>query len=210
MTASPSLTATDSPTTTSTPTAAAGACGSVFGAPGTPVAPAGAEHVFNYSAGVSTSHIAAAPYSLPADGLVTSLSAVFPITTPSPLISGEVRLALYSDASGSPGSLLAEATPVPFVNGQAVYTALVPPTNLAAGTYWLAAQGAGTGVLVNSGGMAWCDMFLGLYSQSGRGVDETWTYGPFPSSLAPTSSTGYTYQLWANYCPDTPSPTPTP
>lgn len=99
---------------------------------------------------------------------------------------------------------------MPYVNGQSVYTALVPPTNLAAGTYWLAAQSAGTGILVNSGGMTWCDMFLGLTSQTGSGVDENWTYGPFPSTMAPTSSTGYTYQLWANYCPDTPTPTPTP
>ena len=191
------------PTGSATPTPSSTGCAVLFGSQPTPPW-AGVENIYEYDTAsgtpVVTSHIAAGRYNLPSTAIVRSISAVFPVVTPAVITNGEIRFALYSDGGGSPSYLLAEATPVPYVNGQTLYTAHIPPTSLPAGNYWLAAQAQVLGTLPY-GGQAWGDILLGLASLSGNGVNGAAAYGPFPATFTVTSSPGRTYQIWADDCP---------
>ncbi len=119
-TATPTYTQTPSATPTSTP-----------GASGTTEINLGETYILTGDDSGNADILAAQRTTLSQEGTIQSLS--FYVTTP----VGKLRLGLYDDAGGRPGTLAAqtdEFTPVAGWNTQAVQT----PTLLPAGSYWLA------------------------------------------------------------------------
>jgi hypothetical protein len=125
--------------------------------------------------------------------------------------NGIFRAAIYSEAGGEPGALMAESGPETVTTG-AWINADIPDVLLAPGTYYLALQGWS--------GMSRVDTtkrIPGYYPYP-------WTFGPFPAT-AP-SGMNYDekdYDYYAPYCAVlwtstptptgtwfTPTPTPTP
>ncbi len=79
-------------------------------------------------------HGVATQVTLPAGGRVTSMSAYLHGT-----LEHKVRYAIYTDAGGEPGALIAQTAEVQKVDRLASWFPLdLPPTVLTAGTYWLA------------------------------------------------------------------------
>ncbi|HQV93738.1 MAG TPA: hypothetical protein PLA27_07610 [Anaerolineales bacterium] len=115
---------------------------------------------------------------------------------------GQMRLGIYSNVASGPGSLMAQTTaftPVTGWNTQAVVT----PTQLTAGTYWLA-------FLPQNNTLA------GRVNPSGEGRYYSYTFGAMPAtySTSPTNS-AFTFSFYATFstgavASNTPSITPLP
>ncbi|HMR99680.1 MAG TPA: hypothetical protein PKE62_10510 [Anaerolineales bacterium] len=115
---------------------------------------------------------------------------------------GQMRLGIYSNVASGPGSLMAQTaafTPVTGWNTQAVVT----PTQLTAGTYWLA-------FLPQNNTLA------GRVNPSGAGRYYSYTFGALPAtySTSPTNS-AFTFSFYATFstgavASNTPSTTPLP
>lgn len=112
---------------------------------------------------------------------------------------GGVRMALYSDNSGTPENLIVESESV-IVSAGGWNTIDIPDTYLAPGNYWLFYQNE-----------------PGIYIRvdAGTSGDEAYfmhTYGPFPSQLTSVNYDLGLYSMYINYCPyicGTPTNTPT-
>ncbi|MGE0322972.1 MAG: hypothetical protein AB7S68_11750 [Polyangiaceae bacterium] len=104
----------------------------------------------------------------------SSLRAIGAVT---PVLGGDpasnVRLAVYTDAGGGPGTLVAQSGSVPRVPGAT--EGLVNPTNIAAGNYW---------VFV----IADADLRVGLETTTATWWYKSFTFGSFPSTLTGVSS----------------------
>jgi uncharacterized protein (DUF2141 family) len=83
------------------------------------------------SVGGAAGYIAATKYVLSQAGTVTQVS-VYSAN------SGHVKVAVYADNSGAPGSLLVANNAATTVTGGQWTTISIGPTSLAAGTYWIA------------------------------------------------------------------------
>ncbi|HNQ94767.1 MAG TPA: hypothetical protein PKK96_13070 [Anaerolineales bacterium] len=115
---------------------------------------------------------------------------------------GQMRLGIYSNVASGPGSLRAQTaafTPVTGWNTQAVVT----PTQLTAGTYWLA-------FLPQNNTLA------GRVNPAGAGRYYSYTFGALPAtySTSPTNS-AFTFSFYATFstgavASNTPSTTPLP
>lgn len=115
---------------------------------------------------------------------------------------GQMRLGIYNNVASGPGSLMAQTaafTPVTGWNTQAVVT----PTQLTAGTYWLA-------FLPQNNTLA------GRVNPSGAGRYYSYTFGALPAtySTSPTNS-AFTFSFYATFstgaaASTTPSMTPLP
>ncbi len=115
---------------------------------------------------------------------------------------GQMRLGIYSNVASGPGSLMAQTaafTPVTGWNTQAV----IAPTQLATGTYWLA-------FLPQNNTLA------GRVNPSGAGRYYSYTFGALPAtySTSPTNS-AFTFSFYATFstgavASNTPSNTPLP
>lgn len=115
---------------------------------------------------------------------------------------GQMRLGIYNNVASGPGSLMAQTsafTPVTGWNTQSVVT----PTQLTAGTYWLA-------FLPQNNTLA------GRVNPSGAGRYYSYTFGAMPAtySTSPTNS-AFTFSFYATFstgavASNTPSITPLP
>jgi uncharacterized protein (DUF2141 family) len=126
------------------------------------------------------------------DAVVTRMSAYFGV-----IIAGQVRTAVYADASGAPGTLIVQSQPQPI--GATGWTGVdVPDTELPAGTYWLALQsyGGSQNTSINTTG--------------GTARSLVYAWGDFPGTLAGASSSTWDVALRAEYCLPTGVPTHTP
>ena len=111
------------------------------------------------------------------------------------LPAGPFELAIYSDASGYPGTLLAQsAATSPHTGWNQVF---VPLTTLAPGTYWLAGQYSTDSFSTPDGGN---------YDLSGTGAWVTYTYGSFPTTFPATTLNARNLSIYANYCGFVPTP----
>ena len=182
-TLTPTLTPTPTPTSTPTPT------------PG----PTG---TFGLNSGDNTRQDAprvleGMRFQCPGSGTLIELELLFADTTP----NGSVRLGVYADSSGAPGSLLLDAGSVTVANGWVSINNLsLPVTNNT--YYWLAY------ILQSQNGVR--------YQSGGPTGSHKWianSYGLLPNSFGtvPSRNTN-TNQLVmrATYIPQVPSPTPTP
>jgi hypothetical protein len=98
--------------------------------------------------------------------------------------SGQMRLGLYSDAGGRPGTLLAQTgafTPVVGWNSQSVTT----PVSLPAGTYWLAY-------------LAQSSSLQTRYELTGTARGYSYTFGALPGTFSSSAqSAGLHYSFYA-------------
>jgi PKD repeat protein len=106
--------------------------------------------------------------------------------------SGNVRLAIYSDSAGAPGTLLWQSNPtaVSATGWMSINTASGTPTRLVlnSGTYWLAWQ--------------WEGVTDGPSYTAGAAGDGNWraqAYGSFPSTWAGGTSSSETWSMYGSY-----------
>jgi len=100
---------------------------------------------------------------------------------------GQMRMALYSDNSGTPENLLVESASVIVTTGWNIID--IPDIYLAAGTYWLFYQNeAGIKVRVDAGA-------------NGDEAYFDYAYGPFPSTLTMVQYANGRYSMYVNICP---------
>ncbi len=137
---------------------------------------------------------------------MNELVAQIPFATPYPNPLGQVSMAIYSDTGSGPGTLIVQSNPVSFVYGQTWQYAPITPTFLAAGNYWLAAQGE-----ISNIGPPSSTLDLGYVGDSNpnAGVLDNVTFGPFPSTFSVTSTYPGDFLIYANYCPAGATPTAT-
>ena len=151
--------------------------------------------LFGYETGTVTSYfpnrLLMTRYEMQVPGVVMSLAARISINGANTML----RLALYSDNAGVPGTLLAESHPVT-TTSNGWNTLDIPDQNLPAGHYWIAAMIAGTADYIqatNAGGTS-------------REIVHAFT--PFPETFVGNASS-YLFHLRAKYCPLAPTFTPT-
>ena len=105
--------------------------------------------------------------------------------------SGQMRLGIYADANGNPGTLLAQTaafTPVAGWNTQSILT----PVFLPAGTYWLAH-------------LAQSNSLHSRYGLSGTARGYTYSFGALPGTFSSTvQSAGIHYSMYATLIAGTP------
>lgn len=103
-----------------------------------------------------------------------------------------IRLGLYSDAGGAPGSLLVQTGPVPVSPGLQLVS--VVPTPVATGSYWLAYQAElGTGMFGGAG-----DPTTTTYVKQPQPFYTSW-----PQFFSASSSfTGWAWNFWIEAAPD--------
>lgn len=169
-----------SPTSTPTPT-------SIYGCQ----FPSTLGNVAGSSSGYPAGYINAESYNLTQAGVVSYLTIQLASAT------GQIQMAVYSDVSSAPGSLLGQTNPQTAVNGNNSL-ALTSFLSLQPGVYWIAFQTQNsTTANYNSGG--------------GTVVSRIYSYGSFPSSLPSTGWTLSSDQLAMAeiYCLSTPTFTPT-
>lgn len=131
-------------------------------------------------------------YTLIECGTVESLSLYVAATA-----GGRARMALYTDISGTPGSLLAESAAVAVSVGWNVID--IPDTLLAPGNYWIGVQTEAGVQVVYDNGVSGDDPYM------------TFTFGAFPAVLPVMSPWNALYSMYASYCQSScPSPTATP
>jgi len=100
--------------------------------------------------------------------------------------SGNCRMALYSNVSGAPGTLIAQTGVVAAAGSSSLATGSIPNTTLAAGNYWVAAQ---------TTGQLW-----GSYV-SGTCLTVYQSWGSFPATAPSASSAGgWVLMSGVNYC----------
>lgn len=135
----------------------------------------------------------ASVYPLASDNTAVSISVRFVTAN-----GGNARAAIYSEAAGVPGSLLAESASET-ISAAGWHTFSVPATLLTAGNYWIAVQ--------HEAGMA--------ISLDWTGVAHEWyyamPYGNFPAAAGAGTMGDGAYDVYVNYCPavcNTPTETP--
>lgn len=174
-----------SPTATSAPTATAtGAATANFGVTNS----AGTNDYGDYN------YMEGAPYMLATSGTLQSLS-VYVGATPA---GAHLRLALYTDAAGSPGTVVAQT-------GEAIASAgwnnlpLSGGPVLAPGTYWILAQ-------TDNVGTVWR-----YQSSATMLVWHQFSYGSFPAAAPTGWSTwaGHTFDMYGTVASGPPPPTAT-
>ena len=127
---------------------------------------------------------------LAVDATVTSITAY--IDYPIPQDTELFRFAIYTDAGGEPGTLIAE-TAVLTEAGNGWKTIALPATSLTAGTYWLALS-------LNSS-----DISYRQESSGGETRYKTWeavVNGYLPTWGTSDSSFPYKVSIYATYTPD--------
>lgn len=136
-------------------------------------------------------------YDLPVDGKIIRLHAhVSAVPTP----GTQIRMALYTDNAGNPGTLLSESGPQAAIVGW--NTVEIPDTaTQLAGSYWIAAN---------------TDSGVGYSYDTGASGDSQYTgiaFGSFPSTYGGGSAATWDFSFYADYCAqpgsDTPTKTPT-
>ncbi len=129
--------------------------------------------------------IAASQYQLHEDGEIAALSAYINSSS-----GGNIRLAMYDDASGVPGNLLFQVGPQASTAG---WNTINLNSNFALpkGRYWIAVQVSAAGDPVLN-----YDTTMG-----GPGYTASYSEGPFPNSFPSGTSNTNSYSLSAVYCP---------
>jgi hypothetical protein len=127
-------------------------------------------------------------YSLPVSGTVTGIQ--FYVAGG----SGDVRVAVYADASGAPGALLTQGGPASY--GPGIQSLDVAPVDLTPGSYWLFVQ--------TTPGLA-----LGMTNSGGYEYYQAFAFADFPAALSGGGYANWRLGLLAVICP-LPTPTVTP
>ncbi len=170
----PTFTSTPSPTRTETPIP--GCTPTTFGN----TSPVGSAS--NYSGG----NILATKFTLGTSSVVTKLHVYLPNTP-----TGLIRMALYTDASGSPSALLSQSGDQVPVTGW--NTVDIPNTGtLATGTYWIAFMSNNTA--------AGIDMQV-ANTPTGVGQFEWYSYQAFPATFSPAGAQDWNFSFYAEKCP---------
>ncbi|MBN2753427.1 MAG: T9SS type A sorting domain-containing protein [Candidatus Goldbacteria bacterium] len=130
-------------------------------------------------------YIAASRYQLHEDGFINELSAYIYSSS-----GGTIRLALYSDSAGAPGSLLFQGAPQTCAAGWNS-TNLNTQYSLQKGYYWIAVQLSDAG-----------DSMLNFdTSMNVPGYVSAFSEGPFPAVFPAGTSNTNGYTVKASYCP---------
>ena len=130
-------------------------------------------------------YIAASRYQLHEDGFINELSAYIYSSS-----GGTIRLALYSDSAGAPGSLLFQGAPQACAAGWNS-TPLNTQYSLQKGYYWIAVQLSDAG-----------DSMLNYdTTMNVPGYISAFSEGPFPAVFPAGTSNTNGYTVKASYCP---------
>ncbi len=164
----------------------------------------GANVIGNASSGDTTDsgnngQISASKFNSGSGGTLSSLKAYFEFVQASP--SNHAKVAIYSDSSGTPGTLLSSATASSTVVTVGWNTlSLGTSVSLAANTnYWLAfnIDGSGTNYGVNTGetnsafvNMTYGSNFPSSFSATSTGTDAFSVYGVYDTVSSPSATAG--------------------
>lgn len=101
-------------------------------------------------------------------------------------VSGQVLLGLYANGSGVPGNLIAESDYTNLATGWV--SAAIPPTYLAAGSYWIA--------------MNYSNSFPVSYTTTGGTEYEiAYPWGQMPQTFPTGNANAYYFPLYISTCP---------
>lgn len=133
-------------------------------------------------------YLEASKYTLPIDATVREIYLRVVSAT-----GGNIRAAVYTDAAGAPGTLIAQSAEVAAQNG---WNRLdITDTPLNAGTYWLALQNSTGATIGYAAGTAGDEYY------------RNFSYAAFPASFGAGTSSNWQWDIYVVYCPDVPTPT---
>jgi hypothetical protein len=175
-------TSTSTPTITETP-----ACSSPF--------TFGKNTISGSSSEFSSGNALASRFNLSTGGKVIALHAYIPGAN-----GGNIRMALYSDSSSQPGTLISVSGSQPAVTGWNFVN--IPDTGvLGSGYYWiaLATDNNSNGVTLSFD-----------HTTTGAGEFGSMSYATFATTFPAGSTNDYNFSYYADYCVSAGSPTPVP